>query len=121
MSSQAYLQLLREAADLHVRKNAGYAGQDNPDAWENFREAERFGVTPLQGCLVRLSDKFIRVANLMRDHTNEQVGESLRDTLRDLSAYALIAVCLLDEEKGAEGATDPDPARGAAGTREDPQ
>ena len=47
--------------------------------------------------MVRLSDKFIRAGNLMRDPSNEQVGEALRDTLRDLSAYALIAVCLLDE------------------------
>jgi len=98
MASQRYLQLLTEAADLHRRKSAGYAGAGNPDAWANMREAARFGVTPLQGCMVRLSDKFVRVGNLMRDPSNEQVGEALRDTLRDLSAYALIAVCLLDEE-----------------------
>lgn len=97
MASKRYLALLKDAADLHSRKSAGYSGKDNPDAWANIREAERFGVTPLQGCMVRLSDKFIRASNLMRDPTNEQVGEALRDTLRDLSAYALIAVCLLDE------------------------
>jgi hypothetical protein len=98
MASKRYLQLLEDAADLHIRKSAGYSGKDNPDAWANMREAERFGLTPLQGCMVRLSDKFVRVGNLMKDPTNEQVGEALRDTLRDLSAYALIAVCLLDEE-----------------------
>lgn len=98
MASQRYLMLLDEAKALHVAKSAGYAGRDNPDAWANLREAARFGVTPLQGCLVRMADKFVRVGNLMRDPANEQVGEALRDTLRDLSAYALIAVCLLDEE-----------------------
>lgn len=106
MASQRYLQLLTDAADLHVRKSAGYSGKDNPDAWANMREAARFGVTPLQGCMVRLSDKFIRAGNLMRDPANEQVGEALRDTLRDLAAYALIAVCLLDEEsQGIEANT----------------
>lgn len=97
MPSQAYKDLLDSAWDLHVAKNAGYAGAENPDPWANFRMSEEFGVSALEGCLVRMSDKYIRITNLMKDASNEQVGESIRDTLRDLSAYALIAVCLLDE------------------------
>lgn len=96
-ASQRYLELLNEMKDLHVRKSAGYAGADNPDTWANFRYAELFGVSALQGCLVRMSDKYIRVANLMRDPHNEQCNENIKDTLKDLSAYALIAVCLLEE------------------------
>jgi hypothetical protein len=64
--------------------------------------AEAFGISALDGCLVRMSDKYIRVTNLRRHPANEQVNESMRDTLRDLAAYALIAVCLLDEETEAE-------------------
>lgn len=97
MTSQRYLQLLDDAKDLHVRKSAGYAG-DDPDIWVNFREAEQWGLTPLQGCLVRMGDKYKRAQSLTRNPANEQVGEALRDTLRDLMAYAGIAVCLLDEE-----------------------
>ena len=97
MASQRYLQLLEDAKDLHRRKSAGYAG-DNPDIWVNFREAEGWGITALQGCLVRMGDKYKRVQSLMQNPANEQVGEAMRDTLRDLMAYAGIAVCLLDEE-----------------------
>lgn len=100
MPSEAYRTLLTEAWDLHVRKNAGYAGADNPDPWANFRLCETFGVSAFEGCMVRLSDKYARATSLMRDMANEQVGESLRDTLRDLAAYANIAVCLLDESAG---------------------
>lgn len=93
-----YLELLREMADLHARKAAGY-GTDGGDVWANFREAERWGITTLQGCLVRMGDKYRRAQSVLRDPGNEQVGETARDTLIDLAAYALIAVCLLMEER----------------------
>lgn len=97
MPSMEYKEELDRAWDLHVRKNAGYAGADNPDPWANFRMCEAFGITAFQGCMVRMSDKYIRVTNLMRDASNDQVGESIIDTLRDLAAYALIGVVLLQE------------------------
>ena len=37
MASKRYLALLKDAADLHTRKSAGYSGKDNPDAWANIR------------------------------------------------------------------------------------
>lgn len=58
MKSKRYLELLDEMKDLHIRKNAGYTG-DNPDPWANFRMAEMFGVSGVLGVLVRMSDKFI--------------------------------------------------------------
>lgn len=96
--SLRYRELLDEAWDLHLAKNAGYAGSDNPDAWANFRMSEAFGVSAVDGCLVRMSDKYIRVTNLRRKASDERVGESLIDTLKDLAAYAQIAICLLEEE-----------------------
>jgi hypothetical protein len=97
MADKMYLELLEKMKDLHIRKNAGYAGQDNADAWANFRMSQSFGVSPFLGCLVRMSDKYIRVSNLIKNPENEQVGESIKDTLMDLAAYALIAYCLYDE------------------------
>ena len=99
--SKEYLSLLEDMVHLHKAKNAGYAG-DSEDPWANFRFAEMFGVTPLQGCMVRLSDKFIRTSNLMKNPAHEQVGENIKDTLMDLAAYSLIAVCLLNEEEGVK-------------------
>jgi hypothetical protein len=93
---QRFLALLDEMGELHVRKAAGYGAAD--DAWANFRGAAAYGVTPLQGCLVRFNDKVIRTQNLLRDPANDKVGESLRDTLMDAASYALIAICLLEEE-----------------------
>ena len=110
MASQEYIDLLyrvqnrvpaliQDMKELHEKKNAGYAGRDNPDPWANFRIANRIGLTALQGCMTRWGDKIIRVENVMQDSSNEQVGESLEDTLMDLAAYSLIAICLLREDK----------------------
>jgi hypothetical protein len=99
--SPEYLSLLEAMKSLHIRKNAGYAGSDNPDPWANFRMSVGFGVSALDGCLVRMTDKYIRVQNLRKDPANDQVGESIDDTLMDLAAYALIAICLRREEDGA--------------------
>lgn len=96
MSSPAYLALLEEMADLHRRKSAGYVGDDQ-DVWRNFRGTEVFGVPAYIGALIRMSDKWLRVQSLVSDPANEQVGEALEDTLKDLAAYALIVVCLLRE------------------------
>lgn len=101
MASKRYLELLKQMEELHIKKNAGYAG-DNPDPWDNFREAEDFDVSAFKGCLIRMSDKYKRVKNLVKNPKNEQVGENIKDTLFDLSAYALIAVCLLEEQEKYE-------------------
>lgn len=93
-------EMIGEMRRLHVAKNAGYAG-DSPDRWANFRGAEEIGVTAFEGCLIRLGDKRIRVTNLVANPANEQVGESVDDTLMDESAYALIAVCLRREAEAA--------------------
>ncbi len=86
---------------IHNAKNAGYAGADNEDALANFRMSERLGISAFMGCLVRITDKFIRITNLARKLSNEQVGESIKDTLIDLANYCLIAICLYEEEETA--------------------
>lgn len=97
MVSQRYIQLVESLKELHIKKNAGYSGKDNPDPWSNFREAEKFGVSPVQGCLIRMSDKYSRIITLLKNTENEQVGESIKETLQDLAAYAMIAICLIEE------------------------
>lgn len=101
MASQRYLQLLDEMKDLHIRKNAGYAG-DSPDPWANFRMSESFGVSAFLGVLVRMSDKYIRITNLVKNPNNEKVGESIKDTLFDLAAYSLIAIAILEEKENEQ-------------------
>lgn len=93
-----YLQLLEDMRQLHIKKNAGYAG-DSADRWANFRLSESFGVSPPLGVLVRMSDKWIRITNLIKNPSFDQVGESIDDTLLDLASYALIAICIRREGK----------------------
>lgn len=85
--------------DTFNRKNAGYAGSENPDAWANFRHSEGFGVLAPTGVLVRISDKFARLQSLTRDPSNDQVGESRIDSARDMAVYSIIYICLLEEEE----------------------
>lgn len=94
--SKRFMELTDSMRDIHKRKNAGYAGDCN-DPWANFRYSELFGIPAFKGCLVRLSDKFIRIANLTKNPKNEQVGEAITDTLLDLANYAVIAICLYEE------------------------
>jgi hypothetical protein len=102
MISQEFLSLLDEAKQLHTAKNAGYSGIDNPDPWANFRLCEDFGVPAHIGCMIRMSDKWKRIINLLNNPQNEQVGEAIRDTLMDLSIYSLIMICLLKEYNDRE-------------------
>jgi len=96
-----YLKLLDEMKEMHLAKSAGYAG-DNPDHWANFRMSTMLGITPFKGCLVRMSDKFIRICNLTSNPNNDKVGESIMDTLLDLAVYSLIAICLYREGRDRE-------------------
>ena len=92
-----YLELLEKMKQLHIAKNAGYSG-DSSDRWANFRLSQAFGISPILGVMVRMSDKWIRIQNLLKNPDNEKVGESIKDTLMDLASYALIAICLLEEK-----------------------
>lgn len=98
MVSKEYLKLLDEMKQMHEQKNAGYSGE-SADSWSNFRKSELFGVTPFEGCMVRLSDKFTRIANLSRNPKLDMVGEKITDTLMDLASYALIGICLYNEQE----------------------
>lgn len=98
-ASKKFLELLDEMRETHLKKSAGYAGMDNPDTFANFRLSENLGVSAFLGCMIRLSDKYTRACNLIKNPKNEQLGEKLKDTLIDLASYALIAICLLEENK----------------------
>jgi len=104
MSTQGdpqYLKLLDEMKTLHINKNAGYSG-DSSDRWANFRLAEVVGVEAWRGAMIRMTDKWIRITNLIKNPSNEKVGESIEDTLMDLASYALIVICLLREKRNGK-------------------
>ena len=87
--------LLKEIGELHDRKNADYATSQDP--FSNFRECERLGVPAWRGCLVRMSDKWCRICNLVK--TGECRNEPIEDSLMDLAVYSLICLLLYQDEK----------------------
>lgn len=46
------------------------------------------------GVVVRMSDKFERIKNLFNNRRKKATNESIRDSLRDISNYAIIALML---------------------------
>lgn len=83
-----------ECLDLSKRKNADYAGEDDPFA--NFRATEVVGVSLQRGILVRMMDKIKRASNLL-DRPPQVASESLNDTLLDIINYAAILRASLSE------------------------
>lgn len=53
------------------------------------KNISEFGVF---GCVVRMSDKHARLANLFVQRRNRPVNESIEDTFRDISNYSIIAL-----------------------------
>ena len=99
--SPAFLAQLQHLWSLHLAKNAGYTGA-SPDRWANFRACNAFGISTVDGILTRMSDKWSRLQSVYSDAKNEQVGETIVDTLQDLAAYALILVCVISESEQQE-------------------
>lgn len=84
---EQFLRLQKETAEIFARKNHDYG--------DSFAKYGPIGV------LVRIGDKIERAVTLEKRGIN-LVDESVRDTLVDLSNYALMAAMLLDEDNGEE-------------------
>ena len=99
MGDPRFYKLLEEMRRIHDAKNSDYSRAD--DHLSNFRMCENFGIPSWLGVMVRISDKFSRIARLsskmMEGKEAEVKDESIEDTLIDLANYCLIAVVLLEE------------------------
>lgn len=91
-----FYELVRQIEDLHDRKNANYAEDGNP--LSNFQECEKFGVPAYIGTMVRMSDKWSRLTQLIKGKDDE-VGESVKDTLMDMAVYCLLEIILIEEHE----------------------
>jgi len=96
-----FYQLLDEMKQLHDRKNADYSEKGEP--LSNFKACESFGVSSFVGTIVRISDKYSRLTQLVRkmqEGEGPSVSEErITDTLMDLAVYCLIARILYEEGK----------------------
>lgn len=67
---------------------------------ENFKMAELFGVPAWVGIMIRISDKFTRLASFVRKGYNAVKDETVEDTLLDMANYSLL--CLIEYRKQKE-------------------
>jgi len=96
-------EFLTRMADLYAtnleisrKKNSDYASETDP--FLNFRACETYGISCEKAIVVRMSDKLVRVANLL-DKQAQVVDESLMDSLSDLTNYAMILRIYIEQKK----------------------
>jgi hypothetical protein len=94
MRNPKFQVLVDELLKLHNDKNNDYATDEDP--LSNLRGAVRLGVNPVTGVVLRLTDKWARIEQLIKGKSPK--NESLRDSLMDNAAYSLLAIILLDEQ-----------------------
>ncbi len=85
----------KENLALLKQKNSDYSASNDP--FRNFEACNLYNISTEQGLLVRMSDKMMRISNLLTK-TNEVKDESIKDSLKDLSNYALILLAYIDRE-----------------------
>lgn len=97
-----YQDVHKELLEIFERKNAAYNG-DSEDQFGNFKNVGNwFGIDPIQGIFVRISDKISRMQNIVKNPTLSG-DESLQDTMMDLANYLIIAIAMMRKIKENSG------------------
>jgi len=94
-----------KADELLIAKGSDYNSQQQEagDTLFNLRVCALLGVvpSPVDGVLVRMSDKLMRLVSLTRPQVIQQVkDESLEDTVVDLRNYADYLLAFIKEQRG---------------------
>jgi hypothetical protein len=93
-NSARFHEILKEAGELHDKKQMDYGRGQDPFA--NVNASAEFGVKPWIGAYIRLNDKITRIKSFIEK--GNLVNESLEDSLRDVIVYAAIALVLYEQE-----------------------
>lgn len=90
-----FYEILDEMKQIHAAKNKDYGGGD---PLGNFKtSAESLGISPFKGVLVRASDKWSRISNIVKSGETHVKDETIEDTLLDLSVYCILAIIVRRE------------------------
>ena len=81
VAAKEFLRFSLENVLLMDSKQSDY-GSENISSYGTF------------GVVVRMNDKFMRIKNLFNHRRKRAINESIRDTFRDISNYAIIALML---------------------------
>lgn len=102
MNQEQYLKAMemgfKKNLEITRAKNTDYAY--GADAFANFRASEMIGLSVEEGILVRMTDKLMRVSNLIK-RSPEVKDESISDTLSDLANYAMIMKVYIEHQNEA--------------------
>jgi hypothetical protein len=96
-NSQRFHELLKEAGELHDKKQTDYGRGDDPFA--NVRSSSEWGVPAWVGAMVRLNDKVRRLQALATK--GSLANEAAIDSMMDIAVYALIARVLYEQENSS--------------------
>lgn len=103
MGDPGFLAALDELRALHLSKGHDYA--DRTDPLKNYVQSSHdCGVEPWRGALLRLSEKYHRIKNLLAKDATPNF-ESIDDTLMDLAALSLIVRSLRARVASPQGDT----------------
>ena len=101
MNKEEYMENLgtvyTDCLEIVQTKCSDYATEDDP--FLNFRGVEANNITTVEvGMLTRMSDKFIRICNLI-DKEEAVIDEKIEDTILDMINYLAILKVYLDDKK----------------------
>lgn len=86
--SSPFEAVLSEMKDTYVKKNSDYGNSFDISL-------DKFG---LIASVVRLSDKFNRIEQLIKNKEQQVKDESIRDTLMDMANYCAMTVAWMDQQ-----------------------
>ena len=90
--------LYKNNVEISRKKNADYANDKDP--FQNFRVCEALGIPAEVGLIVRMSDKLMRLSNLIQPGREVMVkDESVLDTASDLANYAMILRMYIEQKQ----------------------
>ena len=92
--SERFHALLREIGELHDKKQQDYGRAGAPFA--NCQASVEWGTPGWVGTMIRANDKMRRLQKYATSGT--LTNEGARDSFLDLAVYALIALCLWEDE-----------------------
>jgi len=93
-NSQRFHDLLKEAGELHDKKQEDYGKGNDPFA--NVRSSSEWAVPAWVGAMIRLNDKVRRLQSLAIK--GALANEAAVDSFMDIAVYALIARVLYEQE-----------------------
>lgn len=83
--------------DMMRNKQLDYASYKDP--LSNFTRSANFGVDPLIGLSLRMSDKMARLESYCKNGKLAVENEGLEDIFKDLIGYSVIALAMLHQDE----------------------